>query len=110
MRTVYMGERRHGRTSVVADGLPLCPRTDLVPIRCTGYDWGIHSAGSRLLALSILAFHCPSDENKALAAFEKFTELICAFPRRRWSLESNEIDRFLRGIVPSARNRTNVKT
>ena len=97
--TTYTGERIGSRVLVRVDDEPLCPRLDLCPHSPNGFDWGYRGSGPEQLALAILADHLPSDENRALAHYERFKERVVArLVSDRWTLTDREVDEALATI------------
>lgn len=90
--TTYSGERMGSRVLVRVDDELLCPRLDLYPHGCGGFDWGSRGSGAAQLALAILADHLPSDENRALASYQRFKERVLAcLVSDRWTLTDSEV-------------------
>jgi len=94
--TTYTGERIGSRVLVRVDDEPLCLRLDLFPHSPNGFDWGYRGSGSAQLALAILADHLPSDENRALAQYQRFkARVIGRLAPDRWTLTHSDVDDFL---------------
>ena len=94
--TTYTGERIGSRVLVRVDDEPLCPRLDLCPHSPNGFDWGYRGSGPAQLALAILADHLPSDENRALAHYQRFRErVIERLGSDCWTLTDREVDEAL---------------
>ena len=91
----YEGKRRWSICTVTVDGQPLNPRLDLKNHSPDGFEWGYGGSGAAQLSLAILADHLP-DTQQALDFYHRFKwAAIAQFPRRKWSLTSNEIDQWL---------------
>jgi len=100
--TSYTGERIGSRVLVRVDDEPLCPRLDLCPHSPSGFNWGYRGSGPAQLALAILADHLPSDENRALAHYQRFKDHVIAhLASDRWSLTDRDIDEVLATIEGS---------
>ena len=94
----YEGRRTGQEVEVTADGQPLNPRLDLWNHSSTGFEWGYGGSGPAQLALAILADHCGNDE-QALNFYQRFKwAVIAELPRKRWALNSRDIDRALQSI------------
>lgn len=97
--TTYTGERIGSRVLVRVDDEPLCPRLDLCPHSPNGFDWGYRGSGPAQLALAILADHLPSDENRALAHYQRFNERVIArLVPDCWTLTDRDVDDALAAI------------
>lgn len=91
--TTYTGVRIGLCVLVRVDNEPLCPRLDLFPHSPNGFDWGHRGSGPAQLALAILADHLPSDENRALAHYQRFKERVIArLASDRWTLTDRDVD------------------
>ena len=100
--TTYTGERIGSRVLVQVDDEPLCPRLDLCPHSPNGFDWGYRGSGPAQLALAILADHLPSDENRALAHYQRFKERVIArLASDRWTLTERDVEEVLATIEAS---------
>ena len=100
--TTYTGERIGSRILVRVDDKPLCPRLDLCPHSPSGFNWGYYGSGPAQLALAILADHLPSDENRALAHYQRFKERVIArLAFDHWTLTDRDVDEVLATIEAS---------
>lgn len=98
---LYQGYRdNEGELIVSVNGILLNPRTDL-KLHYDGFECGYGGVGSRQLALALLADYF-DDAQKALALYEKFMWIVIVqLPRERWSLNTHDIETFVRtGVYP----------
>jgi len=94
----YAGCREGYAVDVTVNGRPLNPRLDLWNHSPTGFEWGYCGSGPAQLALALLADHLADDE-QALVFYQRFKwAVVVEFPRRRWTLTSQEIDDALQRI------------
>ncbi len=96
---VYEGKRIGNETVVTVNGQPLCPRLDLVDHASTGFEWGRSGGGSSQLAMAILAYHCGSDEMRALLNYPIFRDhVMVALDDTEWRLDSKAVEYYLATI------------
>ena len=94
----YAGRRQGYAAIVTVDGRPLNPRVDLWNHSPTGFEWGYGGSGPAQLALAILADHLQDDE-EAFNFHHRFKWAVVAeFPRRAWTLTSQQIDQVLQTL------------
>jgi hypothetical protein len=95
---IYQGMRIQNRCTVTVNDKPLPIRHDLVN-KSAGFEWGFNGAGPAQLALAILAYHCGSDEQRALDNYDEFKILVTAhIPCNTWSMDREYIEQILRKI------------
>ncbi len=93
---VYEGKRIGNETVVTVNGQTLCPRLDLINHASTGFEWSRSGGGSAQLALAILAYHCGSDEMRALLNYPFFRDqVIVALNETEWRLDSKAVEYYL---------------
>ncbi len=101
--TIYRGMRGKRRCIVLVTEngrtwrLPL--RTDLVNHSPTGFEWGYPGSGPAQLALAILAWHCGSDENRAIRLHQHFKQRVVAdLGHDEWTLTGRQVEAALQAI------------
>ncbi len=96
---IYYGTREH----VLINGAPLPIRHDLNHL-ADHFDWNCepHNPGMEQLALAILAYHCRSDEQRALSHYHEFKCLIIEhIPSEKWLMDRDYIEAILRTLEHS---------
>jgi len=93
---VYEGGRHLEGASVTVDGQLLDPRFDLKTFSRAGFEWTYDGNGPRQLSLAILADHL-GDDQKAMDQCDKFMNKVIANLDNSWRLNSDDIDKGLRG-------------
>ncbi len=76
--------------------LPL--RTDLWNHSPTGFEWGYGVSGPAQLALAILAWHCGSNENRAIRYHQPFKCLVVAGLTVEWRMTGRQVEPALQTI------------
>ena len=102
--TIYRGrrgKRGHCIVTVTENGrtrrLPL--RTDLVNHSPTGFEWGYWGSGPAQLALAILAWHCGSNENRAIRLHQHFKwDVVTGLDHDEWTLTGRQVEAALQDI------------
>lgn len=88
-----------GTVSVTVNGRPLPMRLDLARHSPTGFEWGYAGSGPAQLALAILAWHCGSDEGRAIDLYQAFKfRVVASLPRQSWKLTRSEIESVLEQV------------
>ena len=93
----YQGARTIDGVKVLADGLPLDPRTDLKRFTDRGFEWTYEGVEPAQLALALLA-HPLGDDTKALSLCDAFMRRIIANLDNDWELTAADIDRAIAKI------------
>ncbi len=102
---IYRGIRTKKGCTVTVNGEPLPPRHDLINHSLNGFEWGYSCSGAEQLSLAILAWHCGSDEQRALDNYYEFKELVIShIPFTHWRMDREYIEHNLKEFE---RNRTN---
>jgi len=85
----YSGQRTASGVTVLVDGAPLAPRTELRDFRAA-FEWGYEGSGPSQLALAILADH--AGPQAALGGWKAFMQTTVAeLEGDEWRLTSDEI-------------------
>lgn len=87
----YMGARTIDGVRVMADGVPLDPRTDLKRFTDRGFEWTYEGVEPTQLALALLAHHI-GDDAKALDLCDPFMRRIIANLDNDWEMTADDID------------------
>ncbi len=87
---IYEGGRSLDGAVVTVDGKPLDPRFDLKVFSRAGFEWTYVGDGPRQTALALLADFL-GDDQKALAATERFMRKVVAVLDNAWRLSGDEI-------------------
>ncbi len=96
---IYRGIRTKSGCTVTVNGEPLPTRLDLINKSPTGFEWGYGGSGPAQLALAILAWHCVSDEQRALDHYEEFKSLVIAHIKTdNWVMDREYIEQHLKAI------------
>jgi hypothetical protein len=94
---IYEGGRSLDGAVVTVDGKPLDPRFDLKVFSRAGFEWTYVGDGPRQAALALLADFL-GDDQKALAATERFMRKVVALLDNAWRLTGDEIAASLREL------------
>ena len=87
----YTGARTIDGVRVLADGVPLDPRTDLKRFTDRGFEWTYEGVEPTQLALALLAHHI-GDDAKALDLCDPFMRRIIANLDNDWEMTADDID------------------
>jgi hypothetical protein len=99
--STYEGKRTIDGLVVTVDGSRLDERYDVKRFTKFGFEWTYEGASPHQLALAILVHHL-GDPASAVALSEPFMKGVVANLDNDWTLESGDIDAFLRGVVQRA--------
>jgi Family of unknown function (DUF6166) len=94
--STYEGKRTIDGLVVTVDGDRLGERYDVRRFTNFGFEWTYEGASPQQLALAILVHHL-GDAERAVTLSEPFMRGIIANLDNDWTLESKDIDAFLRG-------------
>lgn len=95
---IYKGERTQHGCTVTVNNETLTTRHDLAN-KASYFDWGINSPGATQLAIAMLAYHCGSDEQRAISNYAEFEKLIIdIIPTNNWLMDREYIEINLRAI------------
>ncbi|MGR9053826.1 MAG: DUF6166 domain-containing protein [Gammaproteobacteria bacterium] len=101
MNEIYYGRRTRYGCLVTVDDRPLPLRLDLINRSPNGFEWGYLGSGPAQLALAILAYHCGSDEQRALRHYDEFKHLVIArIYSDSWLMNHRFVEQVL-GVVES---------
>ncbi len=91
MIKIYRGHRDKNRCNVTANGEEIDPRTDLLNLSSSGFEWGYDGGGPGQLALAILAdFY--DDDSMALTHYKTFSnEVIANLRGDEWMIDHTTI-------------------
>lgn len=87
----YTGARTIDGIAVMADGVPLDPRTDIKRFTDRGFEWTYEGDEPAQLALALLAHHY-KDDTKALSLCDTFMRRVVANLDNDWELTGAQID------------------
>ena len=93
--TTYEGKRTIDGLVVTVDGKPLNEHYEVKRFTKYGYEWTYEGDSPQQLALAILFEHL-GDKDRAIRLSEPFMKRIIANLDNDWTLESDEIDAFVR--------------
>jgi hypothetical protein len=96
--STYEGKRTIDGLVVTVDGSRLDERYDVKRFTKFGFEWTYEGASPHQLALAILVHHL-GDPASAVALSEPFMKGVVANLDNDWTLESGDIDAFLRGVA-----------
>ena len=95
----YEGQRTIDGLVVTVDGKRLDEHYAVKRFTKFGFEWTYEGDSPRQLALAILFDHL-GDEERAISLSEPFMKEIVANLDNDWTLDGDEVDRFLRGHKP----------
>jgi hypothetical protein len=91
----YEGKRTIDGVVVTVDGQRLDEHYNVKRFTKYGFEWTYEGESPQQLALAILCDHL-ADKNRAIRFSEPFMKAVVANLDNDWTLNSDEIDRFLR--------------
>jgi hypothetical protein len=94
--STYQGKRTIDGIVVTVDGGRLDERYDVKRFTRHGFEWTYEGASPQQLALAILVHHL-GDPAEAVTLSEPFMTGVVAYCDNDWTLDSSDIDAFLRG-------------
>lgn len=96
--STYEGRRTIDGLVVTVDGHPLDERYDVRRFTRFGFEWTYEGASPQQLALAILVHHL-GDPERAARLSEPFMKAVIANLDNDWTLDSRDIDAFLRSAA-----------
>ena len=93
--STYQGQRTIDGLVVTVDGKRLDERYEVKRFTRYGFEWTYEGESPQQLALAILFNHL-GDKARAIALSERFMKAVVANLDNDWTLDSDEIDTFLR--------------
>jgi hypothetical protein len=96
--STYEGKRTIDGLVVTVDGGRLDERYDVRRFTNFGFEWTYEGASPQQLALAILVHHL-GDPVRAVALSEPFMKGVIANLDNDWTLDSADIDAFLRKVA-----------
>ena len=93
--STYEGQRTIDGLVVTVDGVRLDEHYEVKRFTRYGFEWTYEGESPQQLALAILFNHL-GDRQRAIALSEPFMKTVVANLDNDWTLDSDEIDTFLR--------------
>ena len=94
--STYQGKRTIDGLVVTVDGSRLDERYDMRRFTRFGFEWTYEGASPQQLALAILVHHL-GDNERAVKLSEPFMKGVVANLDNDWTLDSRDIEAFVRG-------------
>jgi hypothetical protein len=98
--STYEGKRTIDGLVVTVDGVRLDERYDVRRFTRFGFEWTYEGASPQQLALAILVHHL-GDNERAVELSQPFMKGVVANLDNDWTLDSSDIEAFLRGSDPA---------
>jgi uncharacterized protein DUF6166 len=96
----YTGERTIDGISVLVDGKPLSPHTDLLKLTDYGFEWSYEGPEPSQLAFAVLYDHL-GYAREAEKLYPSFMQRIVANFDNEWEMTSSDIDQALAALRAS---------